>query len=173
MFWPAVDGDRYMYIPQIGLFLAIVWTVPYLVGDRRETRVACRHIAAIILIFAAVAHAQVRYWTDSVSLFQHAAAVTSDNKLAHLHVGGGLLERGDYEGAEREYRQAEGFKPPSAVYVGWHSLFQDRGKSTPLPTLRDARLKRALTTRTRGRTSDTSSWRVARTMQHNALSFAL
>jgi Flp pilus assembly protein TadD len=84
--------------------------------------------AAVILIFAGVAHAQVRYWTDSVSLFQHAAAVTSDNKLAHVNLGGGLLERGDYEAAEREYTQAEGFKPASAVYIGLALALSGQGK---------------------------------------------
>ena len=107
----------------------MVWTVPYFLRERKEARVALSVIsAAIVLIFATVAHGQVRYWTDSISLFQHAAAVTSDNKLAHVNLGGGLLERGEYEAAEREYRQAEGFKPASAVYIGLALALSAQGK---------------------------------------------
>lgn len=122
-------ADRYMYIPQIGLFVAVVWTVPYLLRERSEARIPLSVISAVVIvIFAAVAHAQVRYWTDTVTLFQHAAAVTSNNKLAHLNMAGGLLERGDYEGAEREYRQAEGIKPASAVHIGLALALSGQGK---------------------------------------------
>src|SRR5206468_10717008 len=31
-------ADRYMYIPQLGLFVAVVWTVPYVLRERREAR---------------------------------------------------------------------------------------------------------------------------------------
>jgi tetratricopeptide (TPR) repeat protein len=122
-------ADRYMYLPHIGLFIAIVWTAAYLLRDLSRARIALPAVAAaIILIFAAIAHAQVRYWKDSVSLFQHAVAVTSNNKFAHLKLGDGLLERGDYEAAEREYRSAEGFKPAANVYRGLALALSGQGK---------------------------------------------
>ena len=122
-------ADRYMYIPQIGLCVAIVWTIPHLLRTRTEARIPLTVISAVVIVvFAVVAHAQVRYWTDSVTLFQHAAAVTTNNKLAHLNMAGGLLERGDYEGAEREYRQAEGFKPASTVQIGLALALSGQGK---------------------------------------------
>ena len=85
--------------------------------------------AVSIAGFTAVAYAQVGYWQDSVSLFGHALAVTSDqNKLAHLNLGGGLLEAGDYAGAERHYRAAIGFRPEEIVYDGLALVFVAEGK---------------------------------------------
>jgi tetratricopeptide (TPR) repeat protein len=112
-------ADRYTYIPHIGLFVAMVWTVHYsaerVPGLRAMTRVAA---AIIVLLLGGAAYAQVHYWRGNIPLFQHALAVTTNNKLAHFNLGGGFLEAGDYRAAEREYRQAEGFRPAEGVYIG-------------------------------------------------------
>jgi tetratricopeptide (TPR) repeat protein len=113
-------ADRFTYIPHIGLFIAIVWTAARLAVARPQLKATLSTIAAVsIVVLAAVAHAQVGYWSSSVSLFEHALAVTSnDNKLAHVDLGGGLLEAGDYIGAERHYREAIGYQPAEVVYDG-------------------------------------------------------
>jgi protein O-mannosyl-transferase len=113
-------ADRFTYIPHIGLFIALVWGGARLAAARPQLKLALATAAALsIAALAAVAHAQVRYWSSSVALFEHTLAVTSNgNKLAHVNLGGGLLEAGDYVGAERHYREAIGYRPAEIVYDG-------------------------------------------------------
>jgi protein O-mannosyl-transferase len=123
-------ADRFTYIPHIGLFIAIVWSVARLVKRLPQMRSAAIAACAIsLLALAALAHIQVGYWKDSVSLFRHALAVTSNgNKLAHLNLAGGLLELREYEEAERHYRQAIGYRPEEIVYDGLALALVGEGK---------------------------------------------
>ncbi len=123
-------ADRFTYIPHIGLFVAIVWGIAYIIEHVPGLRTPAVTVsAAIVLAFAVVAHAQVQVWSDSIALFRHALAVTSNtNRLAHLNLGGALLEVGEYEAAEREYRQAEGYRPAEFVYTGLALAFAGEGK---------------------------------------------
>jgi len=123
-------ADRFTYIPHIGLFIALVWSVARLVAARPQLRVTLATSAAVtILALAAVAHAQVSYWSSSVPLFEHTLAVTSNsNKLAHVNLGGGLLEAGDYVSAERHYREAIGYRPSEIVYVGLALALSGQGR---------------------------------------------
>ncbi len=120
-------ADRFTYIPHIGLFVAVVWTAAHFA--KQLPRTATMATAAIIVVLlAAVAHAQVRYWSGSAAVFEHALAVTSNNKLARVNLGAALLQTGDYEGAEREYRQADGFQPAETVFIGLTIALSGQGK---------------------------------------------
>lgn len=122
-------ADRFTYIPHIGFFIAVVWTIAHFAERAPAIRRATAAAAIVAtLILAAVAHAQVRYWAGSIPVFEHALAVTSNNKLAHVNLGGGFLVAGDYAAAERQYRQAEGFKPAETVYIGLTYALSGQGK---------------------------------------------
>lgn len=124
-------ADRFTYIPHIGLFIAIMWTAAELVPDRPKSReVAASLCAAVVLVLAVIAHIQVGYWSGSIPLFEHALAVTSnENKLAHIELAEALLESGQYEPAERHFREAIGFHPfPDLVYSGLASALAGQGK---------------------------------------------
>ena len=119
-------ADRFTYIPHIGLFIAIVWSI----GRIHQMRAIAIPLAAVcILALTAVAYNQVGYWKGSIPLFEHALAVTSnENKLAHVNLGGGLLDAGDYVNAERHYQQAIGFRPEEIVYDGLAFALIGQGK---------------------------------------------
>jgi Flp pilus assembly protein TadD len=123
-------ADRFTYIPHIGLFIAIVWGIAHAVERLPRLRPIAAGIAgAVVLAFAVVSCVQVRYWANSISLFEHALAVTSPaNKLAHVDLGAALLDAGEYEAAESHYRQAEGFQPAETVYIGLSLAFLGEGK---------------------------------------------
>jgi tetratricopeptide (TPR) repeat protein len=80
---PQSIADRYTYFAYIGLFIAIVWGVAELVPARPAIAIG----GAIVLVFAAVAWHQTRYWKDSETLFLHTIAVTGPNPLAEYSVG--------------------------------------------------------------------------------------
>lgn len=98
-------ADRYTYIPLIGLFIAIVWGISDVLGGRGTT--ALRIGAGVVIVaLAAVTWVQVGYWRDSVTLLEHAVAVTSDNYIAHNSLGSAYAELGRTEDAIREYEEA-------------------------------------------------------------------
>ena len=123
-------ADRFTYIPHIGLFIAIVWSVARWIESRPQLRQPAIGIAAVaILAFTGVAYAQAGYWKNSITLFEHTLAATSnDNKLAHVNLGGGLLEAGDYAAAEKHYQQAIGYRPEEIVYDGLAVALVGQGK---------------------------------------------
>ncbi len=122
-------ADRYVYISHIGLFIAIVWTIAHWTQMLTAPAPASAAAAAIVvLILAGVTHAQVRYWAGSIPLFEHALAVTANNKVAHFNLGTGFWEAGMYESAEREYRLAQGYKPAENVYIGLALALLGQGK---------------------------------------------
>jgi Flp pilus assembly protein TadD len=79
----AALADRYMYLPSIGLLIALIWGMAEICA---RWRVSPRFIlfAAIFLLLACGlrARSQVDTWKDEESLYVHAVAVTKDNYVA-------------------------------------------------------------------------------------------
>jgi tetratricopeptide (TPR) repeat protein len=106
-------ADRYTYLPHIGLFMAVVW----LVADALslETRQLAAMVAIVLVgALALVAHRQVTYWRDSITLFSRAISVTAPNSVAHLNLGSAIQHAGDPERGLQELRTAVEIEPTSA-----------------------------------------------------------
>jgi len=100
-------ADRYTYIPSIGLFLALVWGLAELAAWRQIPRKAAAAAACVALAaLAAVTAVQVRHWRNSVTLFEHALRVTSNNHFAHNNLGFALEQLGRTDQALAHYREA-------------------------------------------------------------------
>ena len=96
-------ADRYTYIPSIGLFLAVVWSVAELLKEHRAVQATVAGIG--ILALAAITRVQIGYWADSATLFRHALAATDDgNYLAHIGLGKALIGVKDCEGAAEQFQ---------------------------------------------------------------------
>jgi Flp pilus assembly protein TadD len=88
-------ADRYTYLPQIGLYVALTWAAAESLAFWRHRRWILGGGAAIILaVLMAVACAQTRYWHDSESLWTHTLTCTSHNSLAEYNLGDALLHKG-------------------------------------------------------------------------------
>lgn len=100
-------ADRYMYVPQIGLLVMLVWGGEELTS-RLPGRLSIRWALAIscLSLLAIGTYRQVQVWRDDVTLCSHAIRVTSDNLLMHNNLGIALLDRGDLAGAKRELEAA-------------------------------------------------------------------
>jgi Flp pilus assembly protein TadD len=88
-------ADRYSYVPLVGLFIMVAWAVPDIVASRPRARMASQ-IAAAALIAACtmVTIRQVRYWSSSRALWQHAVDATRDNYFAQASLGYVLWKEG-------------------------------------------------------------------------------
>lgn len=103
-------ADRFAYIPHIGLFIAMVWTVAALTPQHARLS-AVAAAAAVVVVFAAIAYRQAGYWRSSITVFEHALAVTDDNRIAHMNLGAALLDDPNQAPrAEKELRAAAGLQ---------------------------------------------------------------
>jgi protein O-mannosyl-transferase len=100
-------ADRYTYIPSIGLLVLMAWGVPELVSGWRGAEVAVRAVAiGVIIAWMATTRHQLQYWANSISLFEHAIAVTSDNYIAQNNLGAALRATGKLEQAAPHFQEA-------------------------------------------------------------------
>lgn len=105
-------ADRYGYIPFIGIFVAVVWLLA-------ETRlriklplaVAAGLACAVLAAYGSVSRAQVGYWRDTLTLFSHAAAVTSRNGVAEDNIGQVLNDMGRHDLALDHFERAAEYMP--------------------------------------------------------------
>jgi tetratricopeptide (TPR) repeat protein len=99
-------ADRYMYVPIIGLFIAVAWEAS---GSAPRFSVAA---AALLLTFWAVlSFRQIAVWKDGVTLFTRALEVNPDNFLAHDNLGVELDRRGRFDEALEHYSETLRLKP--------------------------------------------------------------
>jgi len=100
-------ADRYTYLPQIGLYIAITWAVAHLTSLWRHQRTILRTAAILgIGALSLCAWAQTSYWENSETLWNHALAVTADNDAAHNNLGYLFLQRGELDSAISHFETA-------------------------------------------------------------------
>jgi tetratricopeptide (TPR) repeat protein len=100
-------ADRYTYLPHVGLFVAVAWSArEFAVRSRIHARVTAGLAAAMLVALGAATYRQTLVWADSVTLFEHALAVTDDNWLAHNNLGDALAKEGRLEAAASHFESA-------------------------------------------------------------------
>lgn len=108
-------ADRYTYIPLIGLFVIIAWGIPRLVERWRYYKTALTVSAVLVLMPLAICTwFQVGYWKNSVTLFEHALSVTSNNSLIHNNLGIVLERQGNFREALDHYLETLRIEPYAA-----------------------------------------------------------
>jgi tetratricopeptide (TPR) repeat protein len=93
-------ADRFTYLPEIGLCLAITWSLAVWSARWHFPRALLGAGAAIILAALAVAaRVQTTYWRDSESLWNHTLACTTRNAVAENNLAAFLLGKGQLDDA--------------------------------------------------------------------------
>jgi tetratricopeptide (TPR) repeat protein len=109
-------ADRYTYIPLTGIFIIIAWGIPEISAKLSFKKLALGAAAAIAISgLAAISHFQVRLWSDSFSLFEHALQVTEKNFYAHYGLGHALAGQGKLDQAGSHFLKAVQMKPSKAT----------------------------------------------------------
>ncbi len=106
-FGHQVMADRFMYLPLVGLALAVCFGLAD-VARRRPV------LAKPLAVTAAMALAgcmlltvgQVRHWRNSEALFTHTLACDPDNYVGHCNLGITLMEQGRPEAALPHFTEA-------------------------------------------------------------------
>jgi tetratricopeptide (TPR) repeat protein len=86
-------ADRYTYIPLVGVFVMIAWGLAELVERwPAMKRPSVFLAAAACVVCMLISWAEVRYWKNSETLFQHAIDVTQNNWAAQYNLGHYLMD---------------------------------------------------------------------------------
>jgi tetratricopeptide (TPR) repeat protein len=105
-------ADRYMYLPLIGLSIAMAWGAADLLGRRRAGRtVLAAAGAALLVALGGAAAAQVTHWRDAVAVHKRAVAVTHDNPLEQHRLGNALRMEDRLEEALIHYERSIELEP--------------------------------------------------------------
>ncbi|MGP8198393.1 MAG: tetratricopeptide repeat protein [Limisphaerales bacterium] len=108
-------ADRYTYLPEIGLAIAVTWAVADWSAGWKYRRAALGGLMmAVIGALAGLSHIQTSYWRDSETLWTHTLACSPGNCVAHSCLGIALFDKGEREQAIAQYRKALEFKPDYA-----------------------------------------------------------
>lgn len=100
-------ADRFTYLPQIGITILMTWTCSDLTRQWRNRHLILSSAAACAIVVSMILSLkQTTYWRDSISLWQHALAVTPDNQMARQNLASALWSAGKVEESQRESRAA-------------------------------------------------------------------
>jgi len=117
-------ADRFAYIPFIGLFIAVVWTLNAWTlnawtlnagaasaassQDRIPRRAfgAAAILVLVIFVMGRLTYRQLSYWHDDETLWRYTLSVTDRNYMAHNNLAIALAEQGRPEEAIFQFRAA-------------------------------------------------------------------
>jgi tetratricopeptide (TPR) repeat protein len=103
-------ADRYTYLPQIGVYLAITW----LVAQWRMNRAVLGSLmSGVVAVLMVCAWKQAAYWKDSETLWTHTIDCTSGNGVAHYNLGIALDRQERLDEAIEHYQKALQIIPDS------------------------------------------------------------
>ncbi len=120
-------ADRYAYIPVVGLFLMLVWTVADWVQAHRISRpwlavAAVGYLAAL----GSVTYHQIGYWHDTATFWRHTLSVTQENYPAEANLGEVLLSQGKDDEAAAHLRNAVALRPDGLIANLDLGAYEDR-----------------------------------------------
>jgi protein O-mannosyl-transferase len=100
-------ADRYTYLPQVGLYIALTWFVADISASLRHRKeILATAGSAVVITLSLCAWKQTTYWRNSETLWTHTLAVTTDNDVALTNFGTFLMERGQLDEALSYFQRA-------------------------------------------------------------------
>jgi len=109
-------ADRYTYLPQIGLTIAVTWGAADLLAGWRFRRWAGAAVSvALVGTLLGAAWRQTDYWRDGETLWRRALSCTERNAVAHNNLATLLMDRNKPSDAADHYRKAVEILPAFSV----------------------------------------------------------
>jgi tetratricopeptide (TPR) repeat protein len=121
-------ADRYAYLPLIGIFVAVAWSVNLPVRLAGQVMMAAIALAALSFL----TWRQIGYWKTNYDLWSHTLAVTGNNLVAEDKLGSTLQAMGQQDAAMFHFSNAarlDPLDPLSNFSIGadlhWHGHLQE------------------------------------------------
>ncbi|HVP00760.1 MAG TPA: tetratricopeptide repeat protein [Bryobacteraceae bacterium] len=109
-------ADRYAYLPFIGLFVMVCWSISDLARQRHISFAWLAVPGFVVLsILTVVSYYQIGYWSDNAALWSRALQVTENNWLAENNLGKVLMSRGRVEEGVSHFIKATEIYPADPV----------------------------------------------------------
>ncbi|MBX3026797.1 tetratricopeptide repeat protein [bacterium] len=123
---PQAAADRYTYLSCLPFALLAAAALGRLA--ERQARLAAAAAMAALIVLAALTARQVRIWSDSIALWNHALALDAENAIAHVNRGTAWEAKGDLDRAAADYAAAIDRDPRYAdAYFGRGNVQRTRG----------------------------------------------
>jgi tetratricopeptide (TPR) repeat protein len=106
-------ADRYVYIPLIGISIAVSWGIGELPFVAARRRVGIALATAVLIALGCAASYQLRHWQNGATLFEHTLAVTRENSTARNLLGLSLLDQGRVDEGVDTLATLLGFEGPA------------------------------------------------------------
>ena len=101
-----IMADRYFYIPSIGLFIALVFSLADIAKRWRVVPVlSIGIVGTVLLVLATLTNAQIHRWHDSFTLFEHTLAVTPPNLRIENSLALAMGASGRYDQAAAHFEK--------------------------------------------------------------------
>jgi protein O-mannosyl-transferase len=114
-------ADRYAYLPFVGLFIMVVWGAMEWAEQWRVPKPLPAGLSVACLVaLALVAHRQIGFWSDNLTLWSHAIQAEPGSFIAEDNLGGALLSAGQYDEAMKHFHAAvalDGTDPMSRLNI--------------------------------------------------------
>ena len=105
-------ADRYTYLTQIGLCIALAWGVAQFTQSWPYRGWVCGIASALVVAtLLGCAWQQTSYWRDNQTLWTHTLACTSKNYVAHNNLGLAIADVNRLQEAIEHFQQAIRFNP--------------------------------------------------------------
>ena len=109
-------ADRYTYLTQIGLYIALAWGISHISRHWPDRRWVCGVTSAVVVVLLTLcAWQQTSYWHNSESLWTRDLVCAQASGLAHNNLGLALAARGHNDEAIAHYRKALEITPDYAL----------------------------------------------------------
>jgi len=107
-------ADRYTYVPLIGIFIAIAWSLPEQIKTGKEKFLPILS-GIVISLLIALTWIQVSHWKNSITLFKHAINVTDAKypgvATIHAFLGDAYHRAGELDIAISEFKKSLDLDP--------------------------------------------------------------
>ena len=122
-------ADRYSYIPLIGIFIAVVWAAGE-IRKRLGIPAAVPAAAGVLALaaFSVAASRQTAVWKNTITLFEHALTVTTDNPVAHNVLANFLAKQGRLDEAIPHFEEASRIQPDYETSDHWGLALAIKGR---------------------------------------------
>ena len=105
-------ADRFLYLPALGIYVAVVWSAAALAARAAVPRWAAPALAGcVVLPLALAARHQLGFWRDGVTILQRTVAVTGSNPMARELLAYNLAGQDRLEEALEQYRVLQELRP--------------------------------------------------------------
>lgn len=100
-------ADRYAYLPFIGIFVAVVWSIGDWASARKISVVWLAASAVLVTaILGSLTYGQIGHWRDEETLWRYTLSISGQNYVAHNNLALALAKEGRDEEAILHLRAA-------------------------------------------------------------------